>query len=584
MDGSPGRDEAVIFDAARGVWLCFSRPRAVLTAGRPEEVAPLLAAVDAAAARGQWAAGFVTYEAASGFDRALLTPPPLPGLPLAWFGLYDAPRACGRLAPPADDARPPAPWQPGVLRADYDAAIGRIRAQIAAGDTYQVNYTLRLRAERTAPPWVLFRQLALRQPTACGAYVDAGRWVVGSVSPELFFDWRGDQLVTLPMKGTQPRGRWPAEDERQRAALRRSLKDRAENVMIVDMARNDLGRIATAGSVRVERRFAVEPYPTVWQMTSLVACRTRVTGVRPIFEAAFPAASITGAPKCAAMRIIAALEPSPRGVYTGAVGFVGPGRQARFNVAIRTVVWDRDSGQAEYGVGGGIVWDSNAASEYAECEAKARVLTRPAPTFALLETLRWTLADGFWLLERHLDRLAASTARLGRRVERAAWAAQLTAAAADWDDVPRRVRLVVAAGGMVEIEAAPLTPLPRPYRLRLACEPVESADWRLFHKTTDRGLYEAARRAQPEADDVLLWNRQGEVTESCIANLLYEREGVWYTPPLACGLLPGVCRAQLLATGAVRERVLPVAELARAPRLRLANAVRGVWDVRLTAP
>jgi para-aminobenzoate synthetase/4-amino-4-deoxychorismate lyase len=353
--------------------------------------------------------------------------------------------------------------------------------------------------------------------------------------------------------------------------------------MIVDMVRNDLGRIARAGSVRVERLFEIEAYPTVWQMTGSVACASAVAGVEPIFEALFPAASITGAPKCAAMGIIAREECSPRGIYTGAIGFVAPRRRARFSVAIRTFAADSERRSLTYGTGGGIVWDSDAAEEWAECSDKARVLAQAPLAAPLRETLRWERAGGFAALAQHLARLGASAERFAYRCDLAGVRAQLAAAAAGWrDGAPRLVRLTMSPAGACDIAAAPLAPLPSPYRLGLAAAPVDERDLLLYHKTARRERYAAALAARPDCDDVLLWNGRGEVTESCIANLLFERDGSWWTPPLRCGLLPGLQRAALLASGAVREGVLRVEELAAVGRLHLVNAVRGRWEAHWT--
>ncbi|MHB8078722.1 MAG: aminodeoxychorismate synthase component I, partial [Candidatus Krumholzibacteriia bacterium] len=332
------------------------------------------------------AAGFVAYEAAPAFDAALAVRPPDvsgpaaagpgPRPPAAWFGFYDAARL---------ERRPPGvrrtavwrvgPWRPSLTAAAHAAAVARVKGHIAAGDTYQVNLTFRLRSDLRGDPWAFCRALQRRQPSGCGAYLDTGEDVVASASPELFFRLDGERIVTRPMKGTSPRGGDAAHDRRLAARLRASAKERAENVMIVDMMRNDLGRIARPGSVVVERLLAVERYPTVLQMTSTVAART-VASLPDLFAALFPCASVTGAPKPRTMAIIADLEPTPRGIYTGAVGCALPGRRAQFNVAIRTVHLAAATGAAEYGVGGGIVWDSTAAAEYAECLAKAAVLRR----------------------------------------------------------------------------------------------------------------------------------------------------------------------------------------------------------------
>jgi para-aminobenzoate synthetase / 4-amino-4-deoxychorismate lyase len=364
-----------------GGWLVCRSPRGVVVARTAAEVPDLLREVAAQSARGHVAAGFVAYEAAPAFDAALTVRPPRDGEPArppaAWFGFYDAARSGVR--PPA--ARRAAvwsaePWQFSLSAGAHAAAVARVKEHIAAGDTYQVNLTLRLRSRLRGDPWAFFLALQRRQRSGYGAFIDTGEDVVVSASPELFFRLDGERIVARPMKGTAVRGRDAAHDRRLAARLRASAKERAENVMIVDLMRNDLGRIARLGSVVVERLLAVERYPTVLQMTSTVAARTGAS-LPDLFAALFPCASVTGAPKPSTMGIIAELEPTPRGVYTGAVGCVLPGRRAQFNVAIRTVHVIAATGAAEYGVGGGIVWDSDPAAEFAECLAKAALLSLP---------------------------------------------------------------------------------------------------------------------------------------------------------------------------------------------------------------
>ena len=569
--------EAVIYDAANGGWLWFRRPQRILAARTPAEVLPALAAAERAVLQeDRHAAGFVAYEAAPACDPALAVRP-CPDFPLAWFALYDPPLPLPLPEAP-DPPATPWSWTPSVTPEDYARALAAIRRLIRAGDTYQVNYTLRLRAPQREDPWPLFLRMVQAQGPGYGAFVRAGRWTVCSASPELFLSRDGDRLLSRPMKGTAPRGLWSAADRAQAEALRRSEKNRAENVMIVDMVRNDLGRIAAPGSVRAEELFRVERYPTVWQMTSAVSAATAADWP-DIFRAAFPPASITGAPKVRTMQIIAALETDPRRVYTGAVGFLAPPRRAQFNVAIRTVLADRAAGAAEYGVGGGIVWDSEPAGEWAECLVKAQVLDRPAPPFALLETLRWTPEEGYRHLERHLRRLAESAAYFGRVCDPEAARAELLRRARSFPAAARRVRLRAEPDGRLAIEEQPLAPLPAPYRLRLAEQPVNARDPLLYHKTTAREGYERAQRQARAAgaDDALLWNERGEITESCIANVIAEIDGRRLTPPLRCGLLGGVERAALLEAGAVTEGVLRVADLPRCAALFLCNSLRGLW-------
>ena len=562
-------------------------PVGVLEARRPVEVPEVLAAAEAAAARGLWAAGMVAYEAAPGLDPALRVRPgeergPLAELPLAWFALFEGRQETTLPEPPGDAPPPdPAAWAPSVDRGVYDAAIARIHEAIAAGDTYQVNFTLRLLATIAGDPRGLYRDLCYAQRGAYASYLDLGRHRVLSASPELFFRIDGDRITTRPMKGTAPRGRWPEEDEAIRAALRGSVKDRAENAMIVDLLRNDLGRIARDGSVRWSDVFGAERFETVWQLTSSIDADLRPGTTLPdVFRALFPCGSVTGAPKVRTMELIADIEEAQRGVYCGAVGYLAPagapGPRARFNVAIRTVVCDADTGAAVYGVGGGITWDSRANAEYDEVLAKARVLTARRPPFRLLESLRFDPGDGYRRLDEHVRRLGSSARYFGFAFDDEAVRRALDLAAGRYVDRPAKVRLLLDRRGHVETGAAPAGPSVEPVRLAIDRDhPVDPADVLLFHKTTLRERYERAREAHPGVDDVLLVNTRGEVTEATIANLAFLAEGRWWTPPLAGGLLPGVRRAELLADGTLAERVVTREGLGSAEALALLSSVRG---------
>ncbi|MDW8325801.1 MAG: aminodeoxychorismate synthase component I [Anaerolineales bacterium] len=567
---------ALLHDAAGNRWLSFGEPRACFSTRRLDEVLPLLRCAESEVERGAYLAGFISYEAAPAFDPALAAHPP-GEFPLIWLGVFDAAQVQPLPElPPFSGAFQLGEWQATVSEAEYAEAIARIKAEIAAGRTYQVNYTYRLRAPFSGEPRALFAQLADAQRAAYSAYVDIGRFVLCSASPELFFERTGRTVRAKPMKGTAARGRTLAEDEAQARRLHHDPKNRAENVMIVDMLRNDLGRVAETGSVRVPALFETERYPTVWQMTSTVIAETRAS-LAQLLAALFPCASVTGAPKRSTMHIIRALEATPRRAYCGAIGFVLPEGRAQFNVAIRTVLIDRALGQAEYGVGSGVVWDSNAADEWAECQVKSRVLRARLPAFALLESLRWEPATSYFLLDRHLRRLRDSAVYFGFALDEAAVCARLEALAQTLPPIPHKVRLRVERDGGLHVEAAPLNDAGNePVRLALAPRPVNSSNIFLFHKTTHRQMYDEARAARPEADDVVLWNERGELTEACLANLAVKLDGEWWTPPMEAGLLPGVYRAELLETGYLRERVLSPDDLQRAEALAVLNSVR-LW-------
>lgn len=568
--------------AGRPVQTTFDRPRQIIEAWSLDRVGPAMADVERAWAQGRYVAGFVSYEAAPAFDGALATQPP-PAQPLLWFGVFDAPAAaCDadgvRQAPLADVT-----WTPDTSQAAYDAAVARLHRAIVDGDAYQINYTFRLKGRiDTASIGDRYEALVRSQRPPYAAWLALDRWHVLSLSPELFFRLEDGLITTRPMKGTAPRGRFGDEDDRRAASLAASAKDRAENVMIVDLARNDVSRVAVVGTVRAASLFDVERYPGVLQMTSTVTGRVRPgTSIGDIFAALFPAGSITGAPKAASMRLIAGLETAPRGLYCGAIGFLSPGGRAVFNVAIRTATVDAATGVAEFGVGGGITWDSTAEDERLEAWSKASFM-QVEPPFDLIETMRLE-AGRFVRRDRHVRRMAASARHFDFTFVPERVNAALDAHAHQHAAGTHRARLLLARDGSLSVESVPFTramdePLPR---IALASSPVSSADRFLCHKTTNRAVYERHRAAHPDAFDVLLWNERGELTELTIGNVVLELDGERYTPPRSCGLLDGVFRDELLETGMIRERLLTRADLSRATRVWLINSLREWVQVRL---
>lgn len=577
LDAPPAEGEALLHEPRMGRWLLFRDPVRVLEAGRTGDVPALLDAVESAVTtEGLAAAGWISYEAAPAFDSALRVSTD-GDFPPAWFGLY---RGVEEVRLPA--APPPQEtmsWSPTVSAGEYAAAFGRIREEIREGATYQVNFTFRLRSRRVPDPWMLFLRMVRAQGDVYGAFLRHPVWDICSSSPELFLMQEGGRVVSEPMKGTRPRGLWTEQDRGMAAALGSSAKDRAENLMIVDMVRNDLGRRSPPGTVRVDELFTVRRYPTVWQMVSRVSA-PEAGGLRETMQAMFPPASITGAPKASTMGIIRELETTPRRIYTGAIGFLLPGGGMQFNVAIRTVLVDRRTGAGEYGVGSGVVWRSDAKAEYEECLTKARVLHADLPEFRLLETMRWEPGAGVALLPLHLERLAGSAEYFGWRFPERHVMEGLRKACEGLQE-PSRLRLLVDQEGGCTVDTGPIPAVQHPYRVRPAAGPVDPAETFLYHKTTHRGVYERVREEAGACDDVLLWNTRGELTESCIGNLILEIGGRWYTPPPASGLLPGVQRSHLLATGRVEERVLVRSDLAAAERVLLCNALRGVWEVEV---
>ncbi len=561
-------------------WLRFEHPAVEYVVHKPSEVLSALAEVESAVRKNRWyAAGYVAYEAAPGFDASLAVRSGVP-LPLLHFGLFSS-CVMSEEWPATETALPGKPgagslWSPTLTESDFCSKLTRARKYLFDGDTYQVNFTFRLRSEWAADNILTFARFCEAQPTEYAAFIDTGRHVLISASPELFYRADGGLLTCRPMKGTAARGATPEDDMARRQELERSEKNRAENIMIVDMIRNDLGKIAVPGSVEVSRLCEVEAHPTVWQMTSTVTARSAATTVE-CFRALFPCASITGAPKRRTMEIIAALESESRGVYTGAIGVMKPDGDACFSVAIRTMHVDRERATAEYGVGSGVVWDSDDVEEYRECHMKARVLRRAAGDGSLLETILWTPARGYVWLDQHLGRMRRSAAVFGFSMDEEGVRRTLREAVARGGLCPLRVRLVLGADGVAraQSEAAPAM-LARPMRVALAVAPVRRSDIRLRHKTTCRGVYDDARRCANDVDDVILWNEEGELTESTIANIVIRLDGQWVTPPQDCGLLAGIHRGVLLRRGCVRERVIRRGDLDRAECLCLVNSVRGI--------
>jgi para-aminobenzoate synthetase/4-amino-4-deoxychorismate lyase len=547
----------------------YVSPIAEFCTARIDEVRSILAILEQQVIRGYHVAGYLSYEAAPAFDPAFQTHRPRE-LPLLWFGVYREPRY-EALPTSAPLSQPALNWKPSLEKAAYGASLARIREHIAAGDTYQVNFTYPFEAHFDAEPEAWFLERLQAQQCRYAAYLDLGEQVIMSLSPELFFALDGDRITTRPMKGTRPRGMGSADDRAMAEALRNSSKERAENLMIVDMLRNDLGRVCAVNSIEVPELFSIERYPTVWQMTSTVTGHCEAP-VPEIFAALFPCASVTGAPKIETMKIIRELEAGPRGVYCGAIGWWAPERQARFSVAIRTATVNREKGIARYAAGSGVTWDSDMEREYQECEQKTAVLYHTQPPFELLASLRLE-PSGYFLLEEHLDRLADSAAYFGYAFAREKAHDALEAYRAQVERFPAKVRLLHDKHGNLKITDEPL-PAPIPWKVGLARAPIDSQQPWTHHKTTRRECYDDARATRPDCTDVVLWTRDGQLTESTFANIVLRFGKKRYTPQLAAGLLPGVFRRHLLEAGEIEERILTVDDLGKADEIRLINSVR----------
>ena len=557
----------------------YARPAQVVAAATLDEVRPALAALRAARAQGLHAAGWLSYEAGA----ALVEHAPVRAAdgPLLWFGLFEDYRTLGADAVAALLPDPAGAWAgapaPLTPRDAYGEALDRVLALIAAGDLYQANLTVAAAVPVLGHPHALYARLRRASAAGHGALVDTGERQILSLSPELFFTLNGAALTCRPMKGTAPRGGDAAADRVAAAALAADPKQRAENLMIVDLMRNDLSRVAAPGSVAVPALFTVERYPTVHQLTSTVTA-TLAAGrdAIDVVAALFPCGSVTGAPKLRATQVIDAVEGRARGVYTGAVGRLDADGDAAFNVAIRTLTLL--DGQAMMGLGSGIVADSRVDSEWAEVLAKGAFVTAGARPVDLVETMAFDPEEGIALLDRHLARLGASAAALGIAFDRHAVRNELHAATFRLR-AAARLRLLLAAGGAVAIETGPPpSPLPAPLDVAVVPLPVAAADWRLRHKTSDRGFYDAARAAAGTAE-VVFERPDGLLTEGSFTSLFVERDGRLLTPPLSHGLLPGVLRAELIASGRAVEAELTRADLHDG--FLLGNALRGLKRARL---
>ena len=564
--------------------LVFSNPVAVHVAMEVDAVAAVLRQVSEASARGHWCVGFLAHEAAGAFDAALVTQRST-GQPLAWFAEFAAPSASTTETDRDVTTSGENEFRIGEWCSDIDHAIFRekvesIRADIHDGRFYQVNFTTRLMADFAGNVDAFYRALQSAQPNGYHAFIDTGDAQLLSVSPELFFTMHDGNVTTQPMKGTAPRGDTPEADDRIAWELTHSAKERAENLMIVDLLRNDLSRIAEPNSVEVAALFALQPLPSVWQMTSTVNATLRAgLGLVDVFRALFPCGSVTGAPKVEAMRAIRDLESAPRGAYCGAIGYVAPAINGQvhacFNVGIRSV-WIED-GRAVCGVGGGITWDSTVEGEWAEVIYKSRFVKRASKPFELLETIR--LEDGaFSLRERHLARMENSARHFRFVFDRSAVSKALDRLASQHPRGLWRCRLLLARAGRLRSEAVILDAVPAHPTFRLADTPVASADEFLLHKTTRREIYDHHAPRGQHAFDTLLWNERGELTEFTRANLVVKLDGILYTPPTSCGLLNGTLRDELVAIGVSQERVLLRADLANAETIWWLNGLRG-WVV-----
>ncbi|WP_077213479.1 aminodeoxychorismate synthase component I [Bacillus dakarensis] len=555
----------------------FSDPENIIIANTVEEVLPCLESVQHAVDKGYYAAGFLSYESAPAFDPAFKVKDGNT-MPLLWFAIFsdvthepingDGPYTLTK-------------WKQSVSMSEYEKAIDSIKHYIECGDTYQTNYTIRLTSQFQGDDISFFKKLKNAQASDYCAYINTGDHTILSASPELFFHLEGEKITTRPMKGTIKRGTSFAEDEKNANWLYHSEKNRAENVMIVDLLRNDLNMIAQPGTVHVPKLFEIERYPTLYQMTSTIEAKvSRDLPLFQLFKALFPCGSITGAPKISTMDIISELETMPREVYCGAIGFITPKKEAIFNVPIRTVMIEQLSGKATYGVGGGITWDSTSDGEYEEILTKARLLEENTIDFQLLESL--LLDQGqYFLIEEHLLRLEHTAHYFGFQCEIGDVKKALLEFALKHPEGQWKVRLLLDEKANLLMEGAPATPLESPLKMVIADRPINKNNPFLYHKTTNRSIYdEFQEQKNPNAFDILLWNENGELTEFTNGNIVLEIDGERWTPSVTSGLLAGTFRSQLLKQGKIQEKILFISDIKRSTRVWFINSVRKWVEVQ----
>ena len=580
--------------------LLFIDPVEIIQVFRFDEVFPAFQKIEKALEKKYYLAGYISYECGYYFEE--LDSCHSFNEPLLWFGVYEKPIVYNKQNPTeqfrftksysvenihfsiAPDGRE-------VTPDEYSEAINTIRRYIHEGDIYQANFTGRMNFQFKGSPLALYNELKLKQRVGYAAYIQTENQTLLSLSPELFYKRIGNKVIVKPMKGTLKRGNTVEEDRRRRTWLATDEKNKAENVMIVDVLRNDLGKISELGSVKTTSLYDIETYDTLFQMTSTIeATLKKNTSTYELFKALFPSGSVTGAPKRRAMEIIRELETTPRGIYTGAIGYIAPTNESVFNIAIRTVVLPLASTMdsptsGQMGTGGGIVWDSNAQDEFMECQLKSQFLSTPYEDFRLIETI--LLDSGFHLLDFHLDRLRESCLYFDFPFDSEKVFSVLHGIIKYKRKGKKyKIRLLLDRLGNVECQATQMERLnhTNPFLVNIAPESTNSNDRFLYHKTTHRQLYdEAFKRATDEGlADYIFTNERGEVTEGAISNIIIYKDGFYFTPPVTCGVLNGVYRRYFLKTQPrVKEQILHVQDLVGADKIYICNAVRGMREVIL---
>lgn len=553
-----------------GKWLLFEKPLTVIETCETHLVIDCLEELQRNLDHGCYIAGFLTYESSSAFEPEI--PVYSSKLPKLWFAIFNKPKDF-ILSKKLNCQFPSLDWTPQISEETYHRNISIIKDYIASGDTYQVNYTFDLKSEYRGDPFDFFHHLVIHHPSPYAAFVDTGSYSFCSFSPELFFSLNDNRITCKPMKGTAPRGVVPAEDDLMSSQLFNCNKNRAENIMIVDMIRNDLGRISKTGSVKVTNLFEIEKYETVFQMTSTVESQTD-WAIPQVFKALFPCASITGAPKIRTSQIIHELEKRPRGIYCGSIGYATPEKRAVFNVAIRTATVDYSNSSITYNVGSGIVWDSDSKNEFHECLSKAKIVQGVFSDFQLIESLLHTKEEGYFLFDSHIKRCVNSCRYFGFKIDENSLVQFLIKLKETLPDYPVKVRCVVHKNGHIESSLTPVISIEEPVLVSIARSPVNSTNIYLYHKTTRRQVFEEALRSSSGGQDVIFWNENGYLTETTSANLVLLKNGSYLTPEVSCGLLAGTFRNHLLENKMIEEARLKIEDLLDCDKIFRINSVR----------
>lgn len=578
MTISKGKTPYFIFRNEKKGWLVFDNPVEIVTSSNIKEIIPSLKKIDSLVRKGFWAAGYISYEAIPAFDIAGSAYSP-DDFPLIYFGLFKKPKIQKEIIINEIEKKEKhnLKWEAELSEQKYLDSVARIKRYIEEGDVYQINFTFRMRCFFDINPLLYFVNIYNSHPVPYAVYSDLDKYVICSFSPELFFSIDKDKIISQPMKGTSKRGRDLKEDEILATLLMNNNKEKAENIMIVDIVRNDIGKIAKIGSVTVSELFSVKKFKTVLQMVSNVEGKTSAS-FDEIVKALFPPASVTGAPKIRATQIIKELEPSPRHLYCGTIGWYSPERKGIFNVAIRSVLINKEKRTAEFGTGSGIVWDSKGEKEYFECYLKTKIVTAPLQEMKLVETILWTKEEGYFLLELHLERAKQSAEYFSYPFNRKNTLLELEKISKNFTYERYRVRLTFDMYGKINIETSPiLHQYSKEIKLFIIEEPIERNDIFLYHKTTNREQYEKHKKkidGIPETSDLLFVNENGEITETTIANIVVEIDGEKYTPPVECGLLNGVFRWHLLTNGIIKEKILKLNDIKETTSLWRINSVR----------